>query len=253
VSWTSAAAGAAIAGAPTSGGEVVYAGSRDHYVYALDLATGQRKWRTDVGGTALPSQPTGTDVVWAGSEDGTMYVIDYVTGKVAGRVPVGGPVGAAPLTVIGQVYLGTTKGGLYNVFEDLTNAPSVMWRFPANGAVTGTPVPVANGDLTFAATTQGTVYAVQAGSDLSGGTGTSQWTVQLGGPVRGGLAFHSNMLYAGCDDGYLYAIDTTDNTVSWKYPAGAAIRSPILVTGGLIYFGTLDRHVHALHATLPGE
>ena len=246
VSWTSPAAGAAIASAPTSGGNIVYAGSRDHYVYAFDLETGQRKWRTNVGGTARPAQPTETQLLWVGSQDGTMYVLSADTGKIVGRVAVGGPVGAAPLTVIGQVYLGTTKGALYDVYEDLTNAPSVMWRFTANGAITGTPVPVGNGGTAFTATTLGTVYAVTPGSDISSQPGTALWHVQLGGPVRSGLAFHGNTLYAGCDDGYLYAIDTTDNTVSWKYRAGAAIRSQILVTGGLIYFGTLDHHVHAV-------
>ena len=245
VQWTSPAAGAAIAGAPTSGGEIVYAGSLDHYLYALNLKTGQRKWRTNLGGTARPSQPDGTGIVWAGSQDGTMYVLNTGNGKVVDKFAVNGPVSAAPLNVVGQVYVGTAKGAVYDLFyESFTNSTSVNLNFPADSAVMGTPVLAGNGDAIFVATTRGSVYAVRPGGD----TGTALWTVHVGGPVRSGLAFHNNMLYVGCDDGYLYAIDTTTSDVSWTHKTGGAIRSQILVTDNLVYFGSLDNHVYALHA-----
>jgi outer membrane protein assembly factor BamB len=245
VTWTSPAAGSAIAGTPTSGGNTVYAGSLDHYVYALNLKTGQRRWRTNVGGTAMPSQPDGTGVVWAGSQDGTMYILGTGKGKVVDKVAVKSPVSTAPLTVVGQVYVGTSKGVVYDLFyESFTNSTSVNGTFAADGAVTGTPVLAGNGDTIYAATTRGTVYAVRPGSE----TDTALWTVHVGGPVRSGLAFHNNMLYVGCDDGYLYAIDTTTNDVSWTYKTGGAIRSQILVTDRLVYFGSLDHQVYALHA-----
>src|SRR5262249_16725012 len=110
VKWTSPAAGAAIAGAPTSRGNIVYAGSLDHYLYAFNLKTGQREWGTNLGGTAMPSQPDGTGIVWAGSRDGTMYVLNSGNGKVVNKFAVNGPVSTAPLNVVGQVYVATSKG-----------------------------------------------------------------------------------------------------------------------------------------------
>ena len=56
------------------------------------------------------------------------------------------------------------------------------------------------------------------------------------------------MAYVGCDDGYLYAIDITSQELRWKHKAGGAIRSTIVASDGLVYFGTLDNHVYALHA-----
>jgi outer membrane protein assembly factor BamB len=222
VSWTSPAAGAAIAGAPTEGGNVVYAGSEDHYVYALDLRTGARKWRTKTGGTTLPSQPTGTGVVWVGSQDGTMYVLSKGNGKVVGKVAVGGPVGSAPLTVTGQVYVGTSNGVLYDLFyEDFTNTTKLEWSFPAGGAITGTPVPAARGDTIFAATTRGTVYAVQPGSNIGNKPGTALWSRHVGGPVRSGLAVYNGAVYAGSDDGCLYAIDISTSDVRWTTSAAS--------------------------------
>ena len=250
VTWASSAAGRAIVGAPTSGGNVVYAGSDDHYVYALNLKTGQRQWRAKTGGTPMPSQPTGTSEVWVGSQDGTMYVLDTDNGNVLAKVAVDGPVGAAPLTVVGQVYAGTSKGVLYNLFyDDFPKGTEVNWTFPADGAITGTPVPKASGDITFAATTRGTVYAVRPGSNLTNEPGTALWSYPAGGPVRSGLAvYNDDVVYAGSDDGYLYAIDISTGELRWKYPTGAAIRSSILATGGLVYFGNLNHQVYALHA-----
>jgi outer membrane protein assembly factor BamB len=68
--------------------------------------------------------------------------------------------------------------------------------------------------------------------------------------VRSRLAVHNDTVYAGSDAGYLNAIDISTGKVSWKYPAGGAIRSAVLAHDGLVYFGTLDHQVHALR--VPG-
>jgi outer membrane protein assembly factor BamB len=245
MSWTSTAAGAAIAGAPTYGGGIVYAGSVDHYVYALDFNTGERNWRTPTGGTAVAGQPQGTGVVWAGSQDGFLYALDTSTGAVSNRFAAGGAISSAPLATIGPVYFGTGNGVLYSLlFDGLTKTTEVNWKFRAGGAIVGTPVSVASSDLVFAATTSDTVYAVSPGID----TGDQQWSCRLGGAVLAGPALQDDVLYVGCDDGYLYAIDTSTGTVRWKYKTGGAIQSRILVAGGLVYFGSLDHHVYALRA-----
>lgn len=177
----------------------------------------------------MPSRPTGTGVMWAGSQDGTMYVLDSGTGKVVGTVAVGGPVSSAPLTVLGHAYVGTSAGVVsYLYYDDFTKAIQVEWKFPADGAISGTPVPAAGGDTVFTATTHGIVYAVQPG-DVNG---TALWSCHVGGPVRSGLAVYNDAVYVGSDDGYLYAIDISTGTVRWKYKAGGAIQSPVLAAGG---------------------
>jgi outer membrane protein assembly factor BamB len=56
------------------------------------------------------------------------------------------------------------------------------------------------------------------------------------------------VLYVGCDDGYLYALDISTGAQRWRYKTGGAIRSQILVAGDLVYFGSLDHRVYALRA-----
>jgi hypothetical protein len=54
------------------------------------------------------------------------------------------------------------------------------------------------------------------------------------------------VVYAGSDDGYLYAIDITSGRPRWRYRTGGPVRSRILVEGGVVYFGSSDRRVYAL-------
>ena len=241
VSWTSPAAGAKIAGAPTAGGAVVYAGSEDHYLYALDFNTGQRKWRAKTGGTTVAGPPQNTGVVWAGSADGYLYALKTGSGAVDWRFKAGA-VNSAPLAANGGVYFGAGNGELYSASSTSLDSSSgqVYWHFPANGAIQGTPV--YSGETIYTATASGNVYALDMGA------GTQSWTLSVGSPVRGGPALRDGVLYVGCDDGYLYAIDTSAGTVRWRSKTGGAIQSPIVVVGDLVCFGSLDHHVYALRA-----
>ena len=241
VSWTSVAAGAAIAGAPTSGGGAVYAGSADHYVYALDFSTGHRIWRKPTGGTAVAGPPQDTGVVVASSLDGHLYVFDTGTGAVSERFAAGGAVSSAPLVAASIIYFGAGNGDLYcAVFDSLGSSSPFIWHFAADGAIAGTPA--YTGETICTATTSGYVY----GLDI--GVGTQLWSSRVAGPVRAGPAIRGNVLYVGCDDGYLYALDISTGAQRWRYKTGGAIRSQILVAGDLVYFGSLDHRVYALRA-----
>jgi len=248
VNWISTTIGTAISGAPTyTHLGVAYAASDDGYVAALDVNTGRQKWRTLTGEGALVSQASGIGVVWAGSQDGTIYVIDTDSGKVTHTYPAGGAVNSAPLSVLGSAYFGTSKGILYALeFDSIAGSPvSLSWKFKADGAIAGTPV--ASGDAFFTATTSGTVYQVQAGSDITNQPGTALWSSPVG-PLQTGPTFDNNMLYVGSDDGHLYALDPAQQgKVSWTFPAGGAIKGQILAKNNLVYFGSLNHQVYAVN------
>jgi outer membrane protein assembly factor BamB len=248
-SWTSDAAGAAIAGAPTRYKNEVYAGSEDHYVYALNLANGQRRWRHKTGGTTLVSTPPGTGVVSAVSQDGNVYVLDTGTGKVLGKQAVSGVVSSDPLMARYDLYFGTSKGLVYNMSSFDPGLGKIVddgWTFQAEGPVTGPPVVAASGDTVYVATTSGNVYAIRPGG--LGNPGTQLWEYRVGSPVQGGLAVSNGVAYVGCDDGYVYAIDITSQELRWKHKAGGGVRGGILAKNKLVYFGSLDNHVYALRA-----
>jgi outer membrane protein assembly factor BamB len=55
-------------------------------------------------------------------------------------------------------------------------------------------------------------------------------------------------LYAGDEAGYVYAVDITSGSLQWRFRTGGPVRSQLAIAGGLLYTGSLDRHVYALHA-----
>jgi outer membrane protein assembly factor BamB len=81
-------------------------------------------------------------------------------------------------------------------------------------------------------------------------SGHQNWSYPTSGPVNAGLATDADgtTIYAGDDDGYVYAIDITSISARWRYRVGAAVRSQILVANGVVYFGSEDHHVYALRA-----
>jgi outer membrane protein assembly factor BamB len=64
-------------GSPTVGADgTVYVGSDDHHVYAVDGATGAKKWAFNTGGSVYPSPAIGADgTIYIGSNDGYVYAI----------------------------------------------------------------------------------------------------------------------------------------------------------------------------------
>ena len=106
--------------------------------------------------------------------------------------------------------------------------------------------PVSAGQTVYFGSADHSVYAVAVYTLNK--SGSKIWSRRLGGAVNSGLALNGTMLYAGSDDGYLYAIDITTTTVRWRYQTGGQVRSRILVAGGLVIFGSLDHRVYALRA-----
>jgi outer membrane protein assembly factor BamB len=52
---------------------VVYVGSDDHNVYALNASTGALLWQYTTGGAVESSPAVANGVVYTGSDDGSVY------------------------------------------------------------------------------------------------------------------------------------------------------------------------------------
>ena len=66
---------------------VVYIGSRDDNLYALNASTGAKLWSFTTGGEVIASPAVANGVVYIGSynqntNDGTMYALDARTGAL---------------------------------------------------------------------------------------------------------------------------------------------------------------------------
>ncbi len=226
---------------------VVYVGSLDKSLYALDLAAGTKNWSYATG-SGVWSSPAVDDsgVIYFGSDDGAVYAINP-DGTRKWRYATYSSILPAPaLTSNGVVYIGSGDGYFYAINPDGT----LKWRYE-----TGRPI-----DSSAAIGPDGTIY-FGTGYDGSDGQlyalrpdGTERWHIDLpGGGMTGSPAVDpSGTVYFGTSDKnvYAYSSDTEPPTKLWEFATGDSVASsPALGADGSVVFGSYDGKVYCLRDT----
>jgi outer membrane protein assembly factor BamB len=135
---------------------IVYAGSYDHFLHAIDAASGRRKWTFQTGDVVKTAPLAANGVVYVGSHDGTFYALDALSGKQIWAKKTGGAVGGGALSA-NTIYFSSNDKYLYAV--DAASG-SVQHQYQMANTPTNTPA-LANG-LVYAADTDGYLYAFKA-------------------------------------------------------------------------------------------
>lgn len=103
-------AAGAIHTSPTVADGIVFFGSRDANLYALDAQTGQEKWRFTMpeGSWVASSTAVVDDMVYVGGADSRgLYALDAATGQVRWKQLTGKNVFSSPIVADGLVYVAT--------------------------------------------------------------------------------------------------------------------------------------------------
>ncbi len=85
--------------------KLVYIGSDDGYLYAIDFGTGMQRWKFKTGGMIRSSPTLAAGTVYVGSGDGNLYAIDSATGSLKWQYQFANPVHSSPTTSDGAVYI----------------------------------------------------------------------------------------------------------------------------------------------------
>ena len=75
---------------PSVSGGMVFVGSDDNYIYALDQYTGALQWRYKTGRVCISSPSVSGGMVFVGSCDNYIYALDQYTGALQWRYKTGG-------------------------------------------------------------------------------------------------------------------------------------------------------------------
>ncbi|MEA2724598.1 MAG: hypothetical protein QOH59_2369, partial [Gemmatimonadales bacterium] len=146
----------------------VYVGSRDGAVYALDEATGKRRWRVSHRGSWVIGSPAVHEgKVFAGSSDGHfIHALEPETGREIWNLPTGANVLASPLVVGSSLVIATARTdaptGDLLALNPATGA--IRWRLPLDEASNSSPV--AARDELYLGTEAGTVLAIHEVSSV---------------------------------------------------------------------------------------
>jgi hypothetical protein len=132
---------------------VVYIGSTDSNLYALNAKTGDKIWNYPTGAKVSSSPAVVGGVVYVGSEDGNLYAIDSRSGNKIWSYAPGGAVYSSPSVAGGVVYIGSWNGGIHAV-DAATGR--LIWTY-SMGPVFASPA-IANGVM-YVGSYDGNVYA----------------------------------------------------------------------------------------------
>ena len=140
----------------------VFFGSRDGGFYAVDLATGERRWRASHGGSWVVGSPAVRDGrAYVGSSDGHfIHAIDVATGREVWRTPTVGNVLSSPVIAGDALFAGVgyTNMGYGDLLALEVATGVVRWRLRFADAVWSSPV-VAGSEI-YIGSDDGSIVAI---------------------------------------------------------------------------------------------
>lgn len=218
---------------PAHANGVLYAGSNDNNLYAINAATGEEIWRYSANYSVGDTPLIANDRVYTAYSDYTDYefgliAIDAVSGQESWHIQKSGAIWK-PVSANGVLYAGSGTGELYSLDAE---SGQEIWQFRAMDSIS---TPIIQEDVLYAGSTDNNLYAIDATS------GQEIWrfsaSEQKATPV-----FADGTLYAGSrnfsgPDSLLHAIDATTGALLWTYTASNTIFTPA-VAGGIVYAGS---------------
>jgi eukaryotic-like serine/threonine-protein kinase len=228
VKWTFHTGGEVIS-SPAIVNGVVFVGSNDGKLYALDADTGATKWSFPTGARITSSPAVDNGLVYCISYDGNFYAVDAVSGKLKWKFALPGERRYAATHLHGALPAGETMPDPFDVY---LSSPA-LW----NGSV-------------YFGSGDGSVYSLNAV------TGTRNWKFSTGDVVHASPAIADGKLYVGSWDSYFYALDASTGKEVWRFKTGedpdihnqVGIQSSATISNGVVYFGCRDSNLYALDA-----
>ena len=145
----------AITSSPVHADGVVFFGSVDSLLYAMDAKSGLTIWRFRMGKATISTPCIFENFIFTGSVDNNIYCIDIHSSKEVWRYTTENQVTGSPVVHKDSLYCGSVDGNMY-CLEFRTGR--LRWKFPTQKPITGTPI-VYNDTLLFGSTDHN-VYAI---------------------------------------------------------------------------------------------
>ncbi|PVX27880.1 MAG: hypothetical protein CW716_00015 [Candidatus Bathyarchaeum sp.] len=244
----------AVMSSPSVVDGVLYAGSQDMNVYAVDAWSGSLIWKFATGGTIESSPAVVGGKVFIGSDDGYLYCLNSSSGGLVWKQNVHSDLpitsGAAVMlrsspAVLGNiVYVGSVDGNLYAL--DVDNG-DVLWAFDTTGIITSSPT-LAGGFVyvTSEEPAEGALYK------LSAGDGSLVWRLPLeyehqftgGTDMQGTPTVADGLVFVSANMRTYFGVDVASGSVIWNYTNKDAtefiVSSPIYFEGKLYVIDKFD-------------
>jgi len=190
-----------ISGGPVVDQGVVFVGSLDTHIQALDLATGRLRWRFRTLGPVTTPVVVAPSHVFVAGPDGYVYSVRRKTGKLQWRVELSAQQSPTNLALHQDILYVTGKCRMVALQR---STGLVVWRYAYPGCShappPSAPVPGAIGRLLNVPVGRGKIHTLQIP------TGRRLWILDIGHQALTSPAVAPEGLYVGSHDGALYAL-----------------------------------------------
>jgi outer membrane protein assembly factor BamB len=219
-------------------------------------------WRFETGSTVRSSPALVDGVLFVGSSDGYLYALDALTGQAVWRYNAGSPIASSPAVSGGTVLVGSRDGTLHGVsasngsgewtLETGQELP-LAWGYEGWDYIMSSPTLA--GGLAYWGGGDGYVRALDPQS------GRERWTFNTQGRIRSSPAISEGILVIGNSQGFVFALDAETGEEHWRFEtAGASMDSAEFgfdrrqvsasptISRGVVYIGSRDAFLYALDA-----
>lgn len=226
-----------ISSSPTVWEDRVIVGSEDGGVYALDMRRGNLSWSFRTAHAVRSSPQVQERIVFIGSDDQHFYALDGLRGTLIWKYRTWMPIRSSACINGDSVYVGGNDGHIYCL--DIRNG-GIKWKQRTQQPVISTPV-FSNG-LVFVGSMDNNLYAL----DSEGGW--PAWRYRTGHYVNSTPCVVGTRVFVGSADGSMYAFEIKNGRLVWKFETGSQITSSPRSAAGRIYFGAVDGYVYCIDA-----
>jgi outer membrane protein assembly factor BamB/tRNA A-37 threonylcarbamoyl transferase component Bud32 len=231
---------AGICSSPAVMDDLLVFGSEDNYLYALDARRGSQLWTYRTGAAVRSSPKIYKDMVYVGSDDQNIYCVQATTGQVLWKYRTWNFVRSSAAFGKSLVFIGSSDGNLYALD---TLSGTLKWKLHTLGAIISTPLVVDN--TVIVGSMDNYIYAV----DME--TGYTSWRFECPRSVSASAAGSGERVMVASAAGYLHALDARTGREIWSFDAGSQITSSprISPVSDAVYFGTGNNYVFSVDAS----
>ena len=241
---------------PTIAEGVVYVGSGDGSVHAVDATTGKRIWRAAVKGKVRVTAIVDPTRVIVGTVDNLLYALNRKTGAELLKWDSRGPIVTPPTLIDDKLIVGN-RNGLLAALNFVTGA--VVWRMQLWGSSAESEATPAGGSLFFFGSSDLRRVALMDSKD-----GRVIWRTDVLGWAWPRPALEGNTLFVSTVGGSPYqmrhlgafsALDRATGKILWRWPMPEwpgswtnGFNAPPVVGENLVVVGGLDGSLYAFPA-----
>jgi outer membrane protein assembly factor BamB len=224
---------------PVLGPDLLYVGTDDGHLVALDPMDGGEKWRYATRGPILEPPVLSGDLVILSNEADQVYALDQASGKFRWVYKSETPEeftlrGHAGVAVDGDLVFTGFANGTLVALRQATG--SVAWLTSLKGDrdrfVDADATPVVVGEMVYAASSTGGAYGVDRTSGLI------RWRLPVTG--SGGLASDGTSLYLAAAEQGVFALDLSGNILWRQGTRGAGEPAAPVVSGEYLLYSLSD-------------